>query len=52
MAIKFLDNLSLQGNQIENVILDVQTSNPASLGEGQIFYNSGSTEKTINLETI
>jgi len=47
MAIKFLDNLSLQGNQIENVILDVQTSNPASLGEGQIFYNSGSTEKTI-----
>tara|TARA_R110000823_G_scaffold182448_1_gene315228 strand:+ start:979 stop:2346 length:1368 start_codon:yes stop_codon:yes gene_type:complete len=47
MAVKFLNNLDLVGNQIKNVILDVQSGSPSSLGEGQIFYNSASTEKTI-----
>ena len=47
MAVKFLNNLDLVGNQIKNVILDVQSGIPSSLGEGQIFYNSASTEKTI-----
>ena len=40
MAVKFLDNLDLVGNQLQNVILDVKASAPASLGTGQMYYGA------------
>ena len=40
MAIKYLDNISLEGNQLQNSLLQVLATNPAPLGAGQIFYNS------------
>ena len=40
MAVKFLDNLDLVGNQFKNALLDVQGGNPTPLGEGQIYFDS------------
>ncbi len=43
MAVKFLDNLNLVGNQLLNTKLQVLAGNPtgaAILGEGQIFFDS------------
>ena len=40
MSVKFLDNLDLVGNQLQNVILDVKASTPASLGTGQMYYGA------------
>ena len=47
MAIKHLANLDLNNNQIENVRIDVVTSDPTGLGaneEGRIIYNSQNKE--------
>ena len=46
MALRFLDNISLEGNQLQNSLLQVLASNPTPLGEGQIIYNS--TTNSIN----
>ena len=46
MAIKYLDNISLEGNQLQNSLLQVLATNPAPLGAGQIIYNS--TTGSIN----
>tara|TARA_R110001632_G_C11350460_1_gene418353 strand:- start:98 stop:1606 length:1509 start_codon:yes stop_codon:yes gene_type:complete len=46
MAIKFLDNISLEGNQLQNSLLQVVATDPSGgniLGAGQIIYNSGSS---------
>jgi len=40
MAVKFLDNIDLVGNQLKNSILDVQAGNPTPLGQGQFFFDS------------
>lgn len=40
MAIKYLNSISLEGNQIQNSLLQVLATNPTPLGEGQFFYNS------------
>ena len=45
MAIKYLDNISLEGNQLQNSLLQVLATDPTGgniLGAGQIIYNSGS----------
>ena len=46
MALRFLDNISLEGNQLQNSLLQVLATNPTALGEGQIIYNS--TTGTLN----
>ena len=46
MALRFLDNISLEGNQLQNSLLQVLATNPTALGEGQIIYNS--TTNTLN----
>lgn len=46
MALRFLDNISLEGNQLQNSLLQVLATNPSALGEGQIIYNS--TTNSIN----
>lgn len=50
MAIKFLDNLDLVGNQLQNVIMDVKNSAPASLGIGQLYMNITSSINTLVLD--
>lgn len=50
MAIKFLDNLDLVGNQLQNVIIDVKNSAPASLGTGQLYMNINSSISTLVLD--
>jgi len=50
MAIKFLDNLDLVGNQLQNVIIDVKNSAPASLGIGQLYMNVASSVNTLVLD--
>jgi hypothetical protein len=42
MAIKFLDNLDLNGNQLLNSRLEVLASDPGSANSGDIIYNSTS----------
>jgi len=42
MAIKFLDNLDLNGNQLLNSRLEVLASDPGSANSGDIIYNSSS----------
>ena len=39
MAIKFLNSISLEGNQLQNSLLQVLATNPSALGAGQIIYN-------------
>ena len=50
MAVKFLDNLDLVGNQLQNVIIDVKSSAPASLGTGQLYMNINSSVSTLVLD--
>ncbi|MGI9555289.1 MAG: hypothetical protein ACR2M9_00290 [Cyanophyceae cyanobacterium] len=50
MAVKFLDNLDLVGNQLQNVIIDVKNSAPASLGIGQLYMNVASSINTLVLD--
>ena len=50
MAVKFLDNLDLVGNQLQNVIIDVKSSAPASLGTGQLYMNISSSVSTLVLD--
>lgn len=50
MAVKFLDNLDLVGNQLQNVIIDVKNSAPASLGTGQLYMNINSSVSTLVLD--
>lgn len=50
MAVKFLDNLDLVGNQLQNVIIDVKNSAPASLGVGQLYMNINSSISTLVLD--
>jgi hypothetical protein len=40
MAIRYLNNISLEGNQIQNVRLQNLGSDPTALGAGQIIYNT------------
>ena len=47
MAVKFLDNLDLVGNQFKNALLDVQGGNPTPLGEGQIYFDSTTGVKAL-----
>jgi len=47
MAVKFLDNLDLVGNQFKNALLDVQGGNPTPLGEGQIYFDSTAGVKAL-----
>ena len=50
MAVKFLDNLNLVGNQLLNTKLQVLAGNPtgvAILGEGQIFFDSSAGVKAF-----
>lgn len=47
MAQKFLTNVDLNGNELQNVVLQVLASNPGSPTEGRIFYHSG--EDTIKV---
>lgn len=41
MDIKFLTNLDLNGNQLNNVVLQNLASNPSDSAEGRVFYHSG-----------
>ena len=50
MAVKFLDNLDLVGNQLQNVIIDVKAAAPASLGTGQLYMNVTSSVGTLVLD--
>ena len=50
MAVKFLDNLDLVGNQLQNVIIDVKSSAPASLGIGQLYMNIGASVGTLVID--
>jgi hypothetical protein len=50
MAVKFLDNLDLVGNQLQNVIIDVKNSAPTSLGIGQLYMNVATTINTLVLD--
>jgi hypothetical protein len=40
MAIRYLNNISLESNQIQNVRLQNLASDPSALGTGQIIYNT------------
>lgn len=40
MAIRYLNNISLESNQIQNVRLQNLASDPTALGSGQIIYNT------------
>jgi hypothetical protein len=40
MAIRYLNNISLESNQIQNVRLQNLASDPSPLGAGQIIYNT------------
>ena len=40
MAIRYLNNISLESNQIQNVRLQNLASDPSALGAGQIIYNT------------
>ena len=40
MAIRYLNNLSLEGNQIQNVLVQNLASDPTALGAGQVIYNT------------
>jgi hypothetical protein len=42
MAIRYLNNISLESNQIQNVRLQNLASDPTALGTGQIIYNTSS----------
>jgi hypothetical protein len=42
MAIRYLNNLSLEGNQVQNVLIQNLASDPSALGAGQIIYNTSS----------
>ena len=50
MAVKFLDNLDLVGNQLENIIIDIHNSAPVSLGMGQLYMNVASSVSTLVLD--
>lgn len=40
MAIRYLNNISLEGNQIQNVLLQNLATDPTAVGVGQIIYNT------------
>ena len=40
MAIRYLNNISLESNQIQNVRLQNLASDPSAIGAGQIIYNT------------
>lgn len=40
MAIRYLNNISLEGNQIQNVLLQNLATDPTAVGAGQIIYNT------------
>ena len=45
MAIPFLSNIDMNKNEIQNLVLHSQTSDPTG-SEGQIYYNT-STNKVL-----
>ena len=40
MAMKFLTDVNLLGNQLQNAVIQVLATAPATAKEGQIYYNS------------
>lgn len=42
MAIKYLNNISLEGNEIQNVKLQNLATDPVSASEGQVIFNTAS----------
>ena len=40
MALRFLTDVNLLGNQLQNAVIQVLATAPATAKEGQIYYNS------------
>jgi len=54
MAINFLHDINLNGNQAQNLVLHYAGTDPASATEGQIYYNtaSGTVRSYLNVGTF